>query len=440
MFSEAGAAEEEGARSRLFEVRCTPDVRWKWHFARSAAKRAAGRYLHVSEAAELIAAEVLSALPIEERAEEGACEEVGVSWRGESELEPGPLLEPPASEFCDTGRVPLLSRSFPPPPLALPPALASLLEGLEDADAFSLDERFRQALSMEQGLEARIGPLVTVVWGRFLPRGLGYRSREAYARERLGMEPHTGSGARASRAGGPLERALRPGLQDGSVVLGEGGHSGTSRERGGTGEVRRGVVVWAERVTVRRLRDDVERAVALRETQPEAFRRAGGLPSEARRDREIGAAAIDPRTGIVPGEQATDSATGDGGIGVAERGWARGIVAGERGDHLNTDNPDRNSRAQAKAAGDREIGAPAMDPRPNTVARVGWGVGSTRSEDHLPLDHRHSEPLKSAPDEICWARFFGPADVVQLSLWGHSGRSDGHPSFSWLISYCSSFL
>jgi len=31
-----------------------------------------------------------------------------------------------------------------------------------------------------------------------------------------------------------------------------------------------------------------------------------------------------------------------------------------------------------------------------------------------PCLNRHPEPLKSAPDEVCWARFFGPPDVVQL--------------------------
>jgi hypothetical protein len=82
---EAGAAEEEGARSGLFEVRCSPEVRGKWHAARGAARRAAGRMLHPSEAAELIAAEVLSALPIDEAAEEEVCEGVGVSWREEAE-------------------------------------------------------------------------------------------------------------------------------------------------------------------------------------------------------------------------------------------------------------------------------------------------------------------------------------------------------------------
>jgi hypothetical protein len=49
-------------------------------------------------------------------------------------------------------------------------------------------------------------------------------------------------------------------------------------------------VAWAGRVTVRRLRDDVEQALALLETDPEGFRRGGGRPPEVCGDREIGAA------------------------------------------------------------------------------------------------------------------------------------------------------
>jgi len=48
-----------------------------------------------------------------------------------------------------------------------------------------------------------------------------------------------------------------------------------------------GWVAWAGRVTVRRLREDVDRALTLQETDPEVFRERGGLPSDA--DREIGA-------------------------------------------------------------------------------------------------------------------------------------------------------
>jgi hypothetical protein len=395
---EAGAAEDEGARSRLFEVRCTPEVRWKWHFTRSAAKRAAGRVVHVSEAAELIAAEVLSALPIGEEGEEEACEETGVSWSGESEAEPGsgPQTDAMGSILCDqkaapgvgleppcltdadgpevraTGlgrtagaaarqpakcppwRTPRLTppprRSFLPPPLTLPPALASLLEGLEDADAFALDERLRRALSLEQRLEARIGPLLAVLWGRFLHRALGYTSREAYARERLGMDPTRARALvrleRAAHLSEAFARAYRTGalswvkadvlapLVSGEIV-------------GGFVEA---WVGWAERITVRRLRDDVEHALALRETDPEAFRRAGGLPPEAMADREIGAPAMGGRRSVVVGAKATDA-----------------------------------------TAADRENGA---------------------SDDFF--GQHHPEPLKSAPDEICWVSFSGPADVIRL--------------------------
>jgi hypothetical protein len=90
---EAGAAEGGDARSRLFAVRCSAEVRGKWHFARGAAAREAGRMLHLSEAAELIAAEVLSALPIEEERE--ACEEAGVSWSQEREAAEDETDTPP---------------------------------------------------------------------------------------------------------------------------------------------------------------------------------------------------------------------------------------------------------------------------------------------------------------------------------------------------------
>jgi hypothetical protein len=86
-------------------------------------------------------------------------------------------------------------------------------------------------------------------------------------------------------------------------------------------------VSWAGRVTVRRLNEDVDHALALAETEPAAFRRTGGLPCEAR----------------------------EGGRGA-----------------------------------DREIGAADRSPKSEARRR------------------------RSSRDEICWARFFGPPDVVEL--------------------------
>ena len=383
---EAGAAEDPGPRSRLFEVRCTPEVRWKWNVARRAAARAAGRVLHVSEAAELIAAEVLSALPSDEQAEEGVCEEAGVSWSGESgpagtACSPPCRLQPPSEEddtlaaahpsrqtdgaragtrppyrgdradpTSPTSGLPPSLPSAPKPRPCLPASLKPLLEGLEETDAFELDERLRRALRMEQRLEARIGPHLALVWGRFVHRALGHATREAYARERLGMDPTRARALvrleRAAVQSEPFARAYRSGALSwvkASVLAPLVTFDPLGWFVGDW-------VGWAERVTVRRLGEDVERALALAETDPEGFRQNGGLPPEAHEDREIGAPVK---------ETEKDGAAGN---------------KGER------------------ETADREIGAPVMD---SWLNRRPW-------------------PLKSAPEEVCFARFFGPPDIVQL--------------------------
>jgi hypothetical protein len=339
--------------------------------------------LHVSEAAELIAAEVLSAVPIEEHADEEPCQEAGFSSSREGEQHGGAAGSGGMgrSEFSETGSddpagahsdissprrsdgaeedgagPTRLIRSLPRP--SLPSALEPLLDGLEGADAFVLDERFHRALSMEQRLDARIGPLLVLVWERWVHRALGYTTRETYARERLGMDPTR------ARALVRLERA---------VVLNE--PFARAYRTGALSRVKAGVlaplvradsvgwfvedwVTWAARVTVRRLREDVERALAVSETDPEAFRRGGGLPPEARDDRVIGAIRRGGEGHVV---EATPAAEGDG----SGPGTSRG-----------------DSRA-SDADGDREIGA---------IRRV--------PEGHLA--------------ENCAVRFFGPPDVVRL--------------------------
>jgi hypothetical protein len=131
-----------------------------------------------------------------------------------------------------------------------------LLEGLEDKDAFELDERMRRALSMEQRLDARIGALLAPLWGRFWHRALGYPSREAYARERLGMDPTRARALvrleRAALSSAPFARAYRTGglswVKAAVLVpLVSADPLGWFMEEW---------VDWARRVTVRRLRED----------------------------------------------------------------------------------------------------------------------------------------------------------------------------------------
>ena len=148
---------------------------------------------------------------------------------------------------------------------------------------------------MEQRLEARIGPLLALGWSRWVHRALGYRTREAYARERLGMDPTR------ARALVRLERALvlnetfactyRSGTLSwvkATVLAPLVSADSLGLFRRGLGGLGRG------RVTVRRLREDVEQALALSETDPAEFQRCGGLPVDVGSDREIGAA---PRVG-----------------------------------------------------------------------------------------------------------------------------------------------
>ena len=281
-----------------------------------------------------------------EGADDGACDEAGVSWR-EKTGSSGDATSADAALRDATllGAAPGVTSAHaaerPPWRAHRGAALEPLLEGLEELDAFELDDRMRRALSRAQRLDARIGAVLTPVWGRFLHRALGYSSREAYARERLGMDPTRARALvrleRAARASAPFARAYRAGglswvKADVLLPLVSADPLGWFMESW---------VGWAGRVTVRRLREDVEHALALAETDRAAFRRGGGLPAEAH---------------------------------------------GEAGD-------------------EREIGA--AEKGPSEPSSRGDGGAAA-------FQNRHPEPLKSAPDEVCWVRFLGSPDVVQL--------------------------
>jgi hypothetical protein len=350
----AAEGDEAAGRSRVCEVRCTPDVRWKWHAATRAASRAAGRMLPVGEAAELIAAEVLSAVPVDETLarEAGAgsspspaCEAAGAPW-----TEPGEDADetPPSAAFGEgSGTDELAAPAGGPanPPERAYGALGSFLVGLEQADAFELDERYRRALALEQRLEARIGPLLARAWNGWVHRAMGYASREAYARERLGMDPTRARALvrleRAAVSSEPFARAY----QSGALSWVKAGVLVPLVSADPLGRFVEEWVVWARQVTVRRLRDDVEWALALEETDPVAFRRTGGLPPGAR-----------------------------GEPGIAEAATVASVSAGIR---VRETRAPHSDPADVPLGPDREIGAPT------TMA-----------------------------DETCSVRFIAPAEVV----------------------------
>jgi hypothetical protein len=344
---EAGAADEATGRSRLFEVRCSAEVRWKWHGARSAASRVVGRMVHIAEAAELIAAEVLSALPVDQVPDDVS--------PGEAADTGAPPAVPAAEErWGDEWPAPAVSAASAPGDAEL----RSLLDGVWEADAFGLDERFRRALARERRHEARVGSLLVLVWERGVHRALGYATRDAYARERLGMDPTRARAlVRLERAAAEcpaFARAYRAGALSwvkADVLL-------PLLSADPLGRFAPGWIAWARQVTVRRLREDVERALAVAETDPVVFRRDGGLPPEAAPDR---------------------------------LGSGRGIGAPDRVSPAGT-SPAESAGGKGRDPAHRGIGAPDRE-------RGGETLGPTGDRAH---------------DETSTVCFIGPADVVQL--------------------------
>jgi len=138
--------------------------------------------------------------------------------------------------------------------------------------------RIGQALRLEQRAGSEIGRLLGEVVRDGLHRLRGYRSVEAYARERLGIALSKARALlRLERACGVcpvLRRAYREGRVSwvkaqelARVLLLEASHPWRARWVG-----------WAPQVTFRRLEEDVECALVLRATDPQGFAHTGGLP------------------------------------------------------------------------------------------------------------------------------------------------------------------
>jgi hypothetical protein len=243
--------------------------------------------LRMPEAAELIAAEVLSAIPIDEPS----------PGPEPSDYQEDEGQEPARRPVADTRR----------PGWERYGALRGLIEGVTD-DPFDLDARLRRALSLEQRLDARMGPLLFRMCSRWAHHALGYRTREAYARERLDMDPTRARTLvrleRAAMASEPFARAYRSGAL--SVVKASVLVPLVSADP--LGKFMEEWIAWAQRITVRRLREDVDWALTLEDTDRAEFRRTGGLPA----DREIGAKHRKPAEDTLPAPVPPAGLTGDG--------------------------------------------------------------------------------------------------------------------------------
>ncbi len=273
---------EDAPPEKWVELRCTPAVREKWSLTRELAERVAGQCLRDAEALELAVAEVFSTLSIDPPF-------------GELLGEPPP---PPRWRAQDAGDgVP------PPSPRApvhcLPRSVASLTSGLDEADAFELDRRLCLGVRLERTLDAAMAPFLRRVTSAEYEWRTDYQTLSHYAREQLGMS------AGKARALVRLERAgdvcpdLRDAYRNGLLSWVKAQCLVPLLLLDLDGEWRPAWVAWAERVTVRRLAADVERALLLRAGHDRAWQRCKFHPERAQDpipadERQLCAPDVDP--------------------------------------------------------------------------------------------------------------------------------------------------
>jgi len=250
--------DEEADRLRVrLTIRCTPEVERRWQRTREIAERVAGRRLTGAETLELVVAEGSSGLPVD--ASLGDFAEACIA----------PVVrdaEPPAG-----------SEASPPRRAAARPlpGLVRLVAGLDTADAFVLDGRLLRAVRLEQTLDAAVTPLLQCVTAREFEWRDAYQTLAQVAEEWLGM---SASKARALRRLGnaagfvpALARAYRTGAL--SWVKAQCLLPLLLMDVGGEADWRPAWVAWAQRVSFRRLADDVRRARAMRTVSDRAFHR-----------------------------------------------------------------------------------------------------------------------------------------------------------------------
>jgi hypothetical protein len=273
-------AEDEESEREVLRVRAPSRVRTKWGEVKRTVRRVTGEWLPTDACVELTLAEVLSAIRLEKVPE-----------------------EPPslARRVRSSGPAPVPAPASPPAAPAAPsPFVLALVEGLDGASPRELDGRLCRAVALERGLLARIGPPLLAFAELRGPHALGFRSLDAYARERLGMSPRKG------RALLGLERACRA-----APALGEAWHAGVltvSQAQAlvplvraeGSELFHTGWIARAAEVTVRRLEDDVEHALATGSFDPS---RLPALPDRA------SSASVDGPAGVQTRAQATRSET-----------------------------------------------------------------------------------------------------------------------------------
>ncbi len=286
----AAEGEEEGRRETL-QLRCSSEVKGKWHRARRLAPRVAGQTLAPWQCVEAVAAETWSAVSLDavDAAPLVAAADAGDAAAGVAAVRPA-FRQPGAQ---------------PSPVARLPRAEVRALRAREDGeteglDAFALDARLRELVAFEQRADARLADaLLAVAEGRRY-RALGSPNLDAYARDALGLSPRRARMllrlARAARRVPQLGRAWRSAqlsfLQAYRLVpvaLAAPEHVG-------------GWIARAREVTCRQLEEEVDAALLAADLDPGGFAADGGLgAAQPTFERTFESREVDRQ----PGAQAT---------------------------------------------------------------------------------------------------------------------------------------
>jgi len=260
---------EERVRVRL---PCPHHVRARWGKVLELARCVCGSELAPWHAAEAIAAEGFSARGVEP----------DDPLAGLPEPTPRPLPE-------DEGRDVLPALDWAAVEEALPEDVEALRRGAEDLNAFALDRRMRAALRAMQRVDFQLGRLLHLLFTRRLHRRLGFASAARYAEERLGLSARKARGLVAlERRSAPLP-ALAAAYRQGEVSWLRASSLLPVADAGSAAAW----VARAQAVTLRRLVDEVEWTLAVRDAGGEA---AGPPPVGARLvrpERQVCAHTVD---------------------------------------------------------------------------------------------------------------------------------------------------
>jgi hypothetical protein len=383
------APDEEEERIESLTVYGPRSLPGRWGEVQRLARRVSGEWLPRQAVLEAVTAEVLSAIRLEVDPEPIAPALRTVRQGDDERIT---QATEPASG-CAAPAVPAGARP------EAPAFLASLTEGLEEAGALELDCRLRRAVALEQGLLARMGPLLAALARGRLYRDLGFRSLEGYVRERPGFSLRTARALlrleRACLVSAPLREAWRSGRlswcqAQALAGLAELAHAGPW------------MAAWVERagrVTLRRLEDDLEHALATGELDPAAL---PAYPAGV----QIGASPIGPKASVP---------TRLGGPASVVRLFRATLATVQR----------RIERAEGRASSRAEALTVMIDhvedawgkhrrvPRKYAVlARDGWRCAAPGCTSYRNL-HAHHVEFRSAGggDE--------PENLVTLCAWHH---------------------